>query len=222
MKRSLDADLKIKCGDDKSFMAHSALLTIASPVFSTMLTSGMQESKEWTISLPEPLHIVEMFYKHLHIQTVPDIEATIEELWAIAHLAHRYEVKRLMEYLQKQIIADHLDNGPSVALSYIHAKKLDWQEILILCENQMGLFYSYFLFTPEIYDELDEHIPNKMLNRLVELRTCWDTYEGIRSHCHHCHFKTNLPARFNNFAANPLSAKSVARDFLHAYLTAAC
>ena len=104
MKRSLDADLKIKCGDGISFMTHSALLTIASPVFSTMLTSGMQESEEWTICLPEPLRVVELFVKHLHIQTMPDIESTIEELWAIAHLAHRYEVKGLVEHLQKQII----------------------------------------------------------------------------------------------------------------------
>ena len=170
MKRSIDADLEVIL-DDGSVMVHASILTVASAVFRTMLTSGMSEETSWTITLQgKTKDSFLLVYNMLHTETA--IPLTTENVFDVITLAHEYDIKTLFTnaylFLQEHF---HLCCGKA----YVVAKRLNMDNLLesILkrldeCSNVGDFFLDDAVFSL-LPDHLSDAIGLKLTRGLKSL-----------------------------------------------------
>jgi hypothetical protein len=103
---SFMSDVRITLNDQTSLNAHKLILCARSPVFKTMLSSGLAEttSNEIAITDFEPA-VVRAFVGHLYFDNPNSGQGLLSEDTAnLYKLAHRYEVKSLFVLCEKELI----------------------------------------------------------------------------------------------------------------------
>ena len=145
MKRSFDADLTIEFKKDDSMMVHSVVLALASPVFKTMLTSGMTEETTWKITLPgQEMQHFQTVYNMLQAETA--VPLTVGNVLDVISITHEYQISKIhnaaVSFLKERVQSCEIC-GPA----YVIAKRLDIKLILDVMQlpsfhlqNRLGSF----------------------------------------------------------------------------------
>jgi len=90
--------------DKSSIPAHKFILQLRSPVFQTMLCSGMKESSSnQIITLDFDYEVVNEFIHFLYLDTC-DPNVLTEHANSLLAIAHKYEVKGLIEVCENHLI----------------------------------------------------------------------------------------------------------------------
>ena len=169
MKRSLDADLKVIL-DDGEVMVHSVILSVASKVFHTMLTSGLSEEVTWTITLPgKKKDTFQLMYNMLHSET--GVPLTLDNAFDIAMIAHEYEIKSLFATALTRI---HTNVPNCVPKAYVLAKRLDLKDLLKTVSECMYIapHVGSFFMDGDVFALLDDELSGPFGDNLLQ---------GIRS-----------------------------------------
>lgn len=100
-------DLILRSSDDVDFNVHSILLSLASPVFSDMLTVGTGGSagndKKNVITLGETAEMVALMLKLIYPLTPPTI-SSFEQLNQGLHVADKYQLKNMKSHLHERLL----------------------------------------------------------------------------------------------------------------------
>ena len=159
MKRSIDADLKVTL-DDGSVMVYSSILTVASKVFRTMLTSGLTEESNWTITLPgKTMASFMRVYNMLHTETA--VPFTVDNVFDVIAIAHEYEISKLYE-TAITFVTSNVET--CCAEAYVLAKRLELNDLLQKIENLLteNPRVGDFFLNDDVFASLDDHLSDKV------------------------------------------------------------
>ena len=100
-KSSTDLNIIV---DDHSVPAHKLILHLRSPVFRTMLSSGMMESANNQIIISDfDYRVVKVFINFLYLDTC-DLEVLTKHAKSLLAIAHKYDVKGLIQLCENHLI----------------------------------------------------------------------------------------------------------------------
>lgn len=159
MKRSIDADLQVTL-DDGSVMVYSSILTVASNVFKTMLTSGLTEETNWTIALPgKTMASFMRVYNMLHTETA--VPFTVDTVFDVIAIAHEYEMSHLYQTAIKFVT---LSVETCCAEAYVLAKRLDLNDLLHKIEHSLANNprVGDFFLNDNVFASLDDCLADKV------------------------------------------------------------
>eukprot|EP00929_Paragymnodinium_shiwhaense_P003140 TRINITY_DN103562_c0_g1_i1.p1 TRINITY_DN103562_c0_g1~~TRINITY_DN103562_c0_g1_i1.p1 ORF type:complete len:379 (+),score=25.96 TRINITY_DN103562_c0_g1_i1:82-1218(+) len=93
-------DVEIVC-ESRRFEAHRAVLALASPVLSTMLSAGMREQREGEIRMDERPELIEHLLRYIYTGQLPSTQVAP----SLLRIAHRYEMQDLVRRCCNEMIA---------------------------------------------------------------------------------------------------------------------
>jgi speckle-type POZ protein len=102
------ADFELECNDGKTLKCHKFILAARSPVFRTMLSVDMKESREGFVIVPDLSSIVmKEVLRFMYCSTVENLDEVAKDL---IFAAEKYELNKL-----KEICFDKINEGLSKA-----------------------------------------------------------------------------------------------------------
>lgn len=172
MKRSIDADLEVHM-DDGIVVVHSSILTVASDVFRSMLSSGLREETDWKIRLPgKQKYTFYIFYRMLHTETSSHLEdlGTTTQI-DIAELAHEYQTKTLLTKTLNAIV-DNVDSVSIVSVYMLLRRVLpEGHSMLSDFNDKVASIQclSQFFLSDEAFNAMESWMPKFLGEQLQRL-----------------------------------------------------
>jgi len=130
LKSSSGSDLTLVCSDGREVRVHSNIMTARSPVFSTMLESGMIEQSRKRVEVEDfGSSVVEAFVHYIY--TAQIIGAEFEAMVELMKIGNKYMVDALVDDCAKKL-TQMLSNSNVLSLGAV-AEVLSREELLESC-----------------------------------------------------------------------------------------